>query len=210
MRQGRHAAGDGSFGRSAGGATARGLVLLAVAVVLGIVLLNSADNPRGTTLATGKTPRPVATVSTLPTPTTVLARSPHDVKVFPANSTSVNGAGARVGNTLKAAGYDVLAAASVTQQARSTEVLFQPGFDRDAAAIAVVLNLPATSVQPLPTPPPFDTKAANVVVWIGPDLAGTTAPTTAPGSTSTSHPATTAPGRATTTTVQTTSTTRKP
>ena len=126
MRQGRHAAGDGSFGRSAGGATVRGLALLTVAVVLGIILLNSADNPRGTTLATGKAPRPVVTVSTLPTPTTVLARSPHDVKVFPANSTSVNGAGARVGNTLKAAGYDVLAATSVTQLTKATAILFQP------------------------------------------------------------------------------------
>src|SRR2546421_591733 len=124
VRQGRHAAGDGSFGRSAGGATARGLVLLAVAVVLGIVLLNSADNPRGTTLATGKTPPP------------------------------------------------------------------------------------APPVAPPPPPPPSDTKPATVVVWIGPDLAATTVPTTAPGSTSTSPPATTAPGRSTTTTVHATSTTK--
>ena len=208
MRPGRHAADDGSFGRSAGGATVRGLALLAVAVVLGIVLLNTTDNPRGTSLASGRSARALAAVTTLPPPTTIVARAPHDVRVLPGNGTSVNGAGARIGSTLKTAGYDVLAAVSVAPQTRATVVLFQPGFDREAAAIAVVLNVPATAIEPLPTPAPFDTKGANVVVWIGPDLAGTTTPTSA-GTPTSSHTATTTSGHTTTTAHQTT-TTKKP
>jgi hypothetical protein len=161
----------------------RGLALLAVAVLLGIILLNSADNPRGATLAAGKS----------------------------ANGTSVNGAGARVGTTLKAAGYDVLAATSVVQPARASVIYFLPGFDREAAAVAVVLNLPATAAQPLPAPPPFDTKGANVTVLIGPDLAGATSPTGVQPTTASTHPGTTTPGRSTTTTAHSaTTTTRKP
>ena len=40
----RHAADDGSFGRSAGGAMLRGALLLAIAVILGVVLLNTFDD----------------------------------------------------------------------------------------------------------------------------------------------------------------------
>jgi hypothetical protein len=188
----------------------RGLALLAVAVLLGIILLNSADNPRGATLAAGKSARPAASVSTLAPPTTIVARAPHDVRVLPANGTSVNGAGARVGTTLKAAGYDVLAATSVVQPARASVIYFLPGFDREAAAVAVVLNLPATAAQPLPAPPPFDTKGANVTVLIGPDLAGATSPTGVQPTTASTHPGTTTPGRSTTTAHSATTTTRKP
>jgi len=191
----------------------RGLALLGVAVVLGIILLNSTDNPRGATLASGRAARAVEGASTLPPVSSTLpARAPHDVRVLPANSTSVNGAGARVGNTLKAAGYDVLAATSVTSQSKATAILFQPGYDREAQAIATVLNVPAAAVQPLPSPPPFDTKGANVTVWIGPDLAGSTAPTTTQVTTGaprtpSSTAATPATPRATTTTIRATTTT---
>src|SRR5688572_18585602 len=41
VRPGRYAAADGSFGRSAGSALGRGVLLLAVALVIGIVLLNA-------------------------------------------------------------------------------------------------------------------------------------------------------------------------
>ena len=39
---GRYAAGDGSFAKSAGGAAARGGVLIAVAVAIGLIILNFA------------------------------------------------------------------------------------------------------------------------------------------------------------------------
>jgi hypothetical protein len=73
------------------------------------------------------------------------------------------------------------------------------------------MNVPATAVAPLPNPPPFDTKGASVIVWIGPDLAGTTAPTTTPATTAPGRSSTTAPGHSTTTTGHSsTSTTKKP
>ena len=62
----RHAATDGSFGRSAGGAAARGAGLLAVAVILGVVLLrNGGGDPYSRAVNTGASPTP-ARVSLLP------------------------------------------------------------------------------------------------------------------------------------------------
>jgi len=53
----RHAATDGSFGRSAGGAAARGAGLLAVAVIIGILLLRSGGgDPYSRSVSTGANP----------------------------------------------------------------------------------------------------------------------------------------------------------
>ena len=42
MNAGRHAAGDGSFARSASGAMTRGIVLIVVALIIGLVLMRTA------------------------------------------------------------------------------------------------------------------------------------------------------------------------
>jgi len=199
VKPGRHTAEDGSFGRSAGTQTFRGVLLLAVAVVIGIILLNTANKPPASTLAAGSTPHhgSSATTTLPPAPTTTTPlRAPKDVKVLPANGTLVNGAGARVGVTLAQSGYNVLAAVSATSNsATSTVVYYTQGYDREAAALAILLSLPASAAQPMPTPAPVpDTKGANVVVVVGPDLAGhqsTTATTSAAHSTSTTARSTT-------------------
>lgn len=230
MRPGQHAAGDGSFARSAGGAGARGLALLAVALVLGIVLLNATDaDPPGTTVSSrgdsdtsggsddddadgegsaASTTLPVAPV------TTASARAPKDVKVIVANASSTKGAAGGAGDRLKALGFNVLAPTNATAVPDSA-VYFTTGFDRDAAAIAAALQLPPAAVKPMPAPPPLDTKDANVAVVLGTNdapkfgtatttAAGgattTTAKAGAGGSTSSTAPATTAA----------TSTTKKP
>ena len=55
MRRGQHAADDGSFGRSAGGAMARGVALIIAAVLLGIVLLKATDSSSVEAVDTGTT-----------------------------------------------------------------------------------------------------------------------------------------------------------
>src|SRR5437588_11601373 len=66
----RHAATDGSFGRSAGGAALRGAGLLAIAVILGIILLrNGGGDPYSRALRTVASPTPEASVHP-PTATT--------------------------------------------------------------------------------------------------------------------------------------------
>lgn len=220
MRPGQHASDDGSFARSAGGAGARGLALLAVALLLGIVLLNATDaDPPGATLSsrgdsdTAGGPDDddadgqgtgASTTVTLAAPTTAPARAPADVKTLVANASSTKGAAGGASERLKGLGYNALAPTNATSVPDSS-VFFMPGFDRDAAAIAAALQLPPATVKPLPAPPPFDTKDANVIVVLGtndaPKFGADATTTTAAGGSTT----TTAAGATTTT-----STTKKP
>ena len=102
---------------------------------------------------------------------------PKDVKVLVANGTTTAGAASRVVQPLTAAGYNVLAPTDATKAAktatRSSVVYFTPGYDLDARFIATRLTLQPTAVQTLPaTPPVANTQGANVIVVVGPDLAG--------------------------------------
>jgi hypothetical protein len=184
----RHAATDGSFGRSAGGAALRGAGLLAVAVILGIVLLrNGGGDPYSRALRTVASSTPEITVRP-PTATTITVpvRTPGDVKVLPANGTTISGAGLATFNRLKQAGYNVLAASNTTTPATTSNVYFNPGFDREARVVAQLLGLPDSAVQPMPTPPPVgDTRGSDVIVVVGPDLArqGNPTPATSPATT---------------------------
>lgn len=192
MKPGRYASDDGSFARSAGGAGARGLALLALALLIGIVLLNATDaDPPGTTVsaqgdsdtADGGTGgesdasgegdgegdgTAAETPATPPTPTTAPAKAPKDVKVIIANASDVNGAAGNAKKALDPVGYNVLSPANAPKVAESG-VFFTAGFEADAAAVATALGLPATVVKAIPAPPPFDTKGANVAVVIGAD-----------------------------------------
>ena len=210
----RHAATDGSFGRSAGGAAARGALLLAVALVLGIILLRSGGgDPYSRSLRTASPGSPEVSAP-VPTATTITVpvRSPGDIKVLPTNGTSTNGAATNTGNRLKAAGYNVLAATNTTSPATASNVFYNPGFEREARVIAQLIGFPDSAVQPMPTPPPVaDTRGADVIVVVGPDqakagAAPATTPTTARHTTATTarptvttaHTATTKAGVTTT------------
>lgn len=184
MRPGNHAAADGSFQRSAGAAMGRGVLLLVVAFVLGIVLLNATDEqPPGTDLVAGdraSTDAPpddegdddatVSTSTTQPVATTVPVRAPAEVKVIVANASDVSGAAGGATTRLKAAQYNALAPGNSAKVATSA-VYFTAGYQAEAAAIAAALELPANVVAAIPTPPPLDPKTANVVVVLGADAA---------------------------------------
>lgn len=179
MRRGQHAADDGSFGKSAGGAVGRGVVLLAIALGIGLLLLNNVQaEPPGTSVASGGA-KVVTTTSTTAGPgkktTTTLApvRQPAQVKVLVANGSGVNGAAGRVGNKLKPAGYNLLAGANSTVKVTAPAVYFAAGFDREAAAVATALGLDPTVVaKPMPAQlPVVDLQGANVLVVVDDALA---------------------------------------
>src|SRR2546425_2090365 len=153
----RHAATDGSFGRSAGGAAARGAGLLAVAVIIGILLLRSGGgDPYSRSVSTGANPTPeVPSQPSTATTVTVPVRSPADIKVLPANGTSTANAAANTGNRLKSAGYNVLSASNTNNPATGSNVFYNPGFEREGRVVAQLLGLPDSAVQPMPTPPPL-------------------------------------------------------
>lgn len=184
----------------------RGAALLVVAVLLGIVLLNAADDapPARVSTSAGDDSPAEVTTSTMVTTTVVTLppRAPADVKVLTANGTDVRGVAGKAKDQLQAGGYNVLAPTDATKAATSA-VYFVGDFLREAAVVAATLGLPPESVQPYPTPPPVpDARGASVVVVVGPELAqrlgsattATTAPTaartatTAAGATTTSRP----------------------
>jgi hypothetical protein len=208
VRPGQHAASDGSFGRSAGIQIGRAVGLIAVAAVIGIILLHRSGPSSTTTVAAHGTTttapsHPTSTAGTTPTTTGAALRPPSSVKVLVANGTVAGGgAGASqhlagtVTQTLHAKGYDTLAAVDATQKVTASIVYFQPGYEKEAAALAQSLALPASAVQPMPAQPPVPSlNGANILVVASTDLAGSAASTT----TTTAH--------ATTTTIATTTTT---
>jgi hypothetical protein len=178
VRRGRHAADDGSFGRSSGMAAGRAAALLGVAVVMGIVLLNAADDSPsrrvsagGDTSSTTSAPEETTTTSGVAT-TTVPARAPKEVKVLSANGTDVKGAARKATDALRAAGFNVLAPVDAGKPVPATGVFFTAGFEREAQVVASLLGVGADVVKPLPTPPPVaDVRGANVVVVVGPEAA---------------------------------------
>jgi LytR cell envelope-related transcriptional attenuator len=180
VSRGRHAAADGSFSRSAGTAVGRGIALLAIAVVLGLILLNRVDAPADDQLQAGdddRTEETTTTTAAKSTTTTTALRAPKDVKVLTANGTSVKGAGGRVKDKLLATGYNALAATDTTSPAQGSSVLYAAGYEREAAAVAQVLGLAPNTVQAMTaTAPVADLKGANVLVVVGPDLAAQNAP----------------------------------
>ncbi|MBV8693776.1 MAG: LytR C-terminal domain-containing protein [Actinobacteria bacterium] len=193
----------------------RGAILIAVAFVIGLILLQKTDRAPSTTV---KTPTVTVTTSpnlTLPTtPTTLGGHTPSSVKVLVVNGTNTAGAASRVVPPLTQAGYNVLAPTDATKTAKSSTrqsvVYFTPGYDLDAKIIATRLTLQLTAVEALPaTAPVANTQEANVLVLVGPDLAGASGGTTATtGRTTATTARTTATTARTTATTAHTSTTR--
>jgi LytR cell envelope-related transcriptional attenuator len=185
VRPGNHAAGDGSFGRSAGINVGKAVALVAVAVVIGGLLLR--HNGGGTVVAAGGTPttaKPAKSTSTTPTtstggpatvtPTSAAVRAPSSVKVLVANGTSVGGAATRFSDKLHAAGYDTLSPTNTTARGvTATVVYYAPAYQKEGAAVAQQLGAATSAVQPLPAQPPVASlNGASILVIVGQDLAG--------------------------------------
>jgi hypothetical protein len=193
----------------------RGAVLIAAAFIIGLILLQKTDRaPRSVRTQGGVTPTTLPSL-TLPTTGSTIqtGHQAKDVKVLVANGTNTPGAASRVVQTLTTSGYNVLAPTDATKAAKTTTrasvVYFTPGYDQDARVIAVRAGLQQTAVLALPaTPPVASTQGANVVVLIGPDLAGSGGTTATTSRTATT--ARTATTSRSPTTVHTATTSRSP
>ncbi|MDQ3145488.1 MAG: LytR C-terminal domain-containing protein [Actinomycetota bacterium] len=188
MSAGRYAAADGSFVKSARGALARGVALIAVAVVIGILLLEATDPPDSlvdpATVATNATAGDDSSSSAPPAsddpeaPGTTAeggqpAFDPGSVSVLVANGSSVPGAAGRLSATIEEGGYSIAPPADTPEDVDASVVYFVEGFEEAATAIAASLS-PAPSVAALPDPPPVsagDLGDAEVVVVVAAELA---------------------------------------
>jgi hypothetical protein len=192
----------------------RGAILIAVAFIVGLILLQKTDKtPKVVRTTPSATPTTSPNILVPTTSTSLGGHAPSSVKVLVANGTNTPGAASRVVPPLTSAGYNVLAPTDATKAVKASNlrqsvVYYTPGYDLDAKIIATHLTLQLSAVQALPTTAPVaNTQGANVIVVVGPDLAGASS-----GTATTVHTATTARTTATTahtaTTVHTTTTAR--
>jgi hypothetical protein len=163
---------------------ARGIVLLAAAVVLGLFLLRALDDSStsddiaattGTTAANGEGTDTTAAEDGGDTTTTAAPlRQPAEIVVRVANVSGVSGAAGAKTEQLAAAGYQTVEATNGPegQQLDATQVLFVDGFEGEAGALAEALGAPADAVAAMPAQPPADPGGAQLMVMLGTDLAG--------------------------------------
>ena len=133
---------------------ARGLILVGVGVVLGLILLLRAG---GVGFQSGDGPVDIATedaTTTSVAPTTTVPttdRAPQQVKVVVANGSEVTGLAGKTGQFLAQQGYSNSVATDSTSQVSVTTVYYSPGFEASAKALARLLGLNASQVQELPS-----------------------------------------------------------
>jgi hypothetical protein len=163
---------NGDFARGASTAALKGAGLVAIAVIIGIVLLQITDNnkPSNSTAATVKTTTTTAKTTTTTakkqTSTTTAAhatKSPDQVSLVVLNAGAKAGAAKAMSNSLKAKGY-------INQPNQATDwpsktvtgkvVYCKTGYTQEAAALAVAVGSGTpTAAFPSPAPP----SSANVI-----------------------------------------------
>ncbi len=182
-------------GPSRSGVTwAAGLVL--VALLIGVVVLQAVDNTPnksgGDVAAPADSVAPVesslAPVDPLSTTTIAPARLASSVRVIVTNGSGVNKAARRVNENLVPSGYAMVTPRDATRTNMADAVMFKPGFQPEANAIAASLGVATVLLVPdeqlIKTPPAIP--EFDVQVMVGPILArkfqpaGTEAPAAQP------------------------------
>jgi hypothetical protein len=158
---------------------ARGLALIASAVIIGIFVLRQGwDDGAGGSVSTGGNPAEQAGEpsdgDTATTPPTQPERPNTEVTVRVFNSTDTGGAAGRLSEGLVNEGWQAVEPTDAPDgwQAEKTEVLFLPGYDQEAATVAGAIGAPADAVKAFPDPLEMDPGGAQILVMLGGDLAG--------------------------------------
>lgn len=149
------------------GAVGRGTALVAVAVLLGIVVLQATDDG-GSPLGSGADR---ATTTTMSKGTSTAPSQAKRLKVLVLNASTKKGAARALADKLKGQKFDVLDPGDTPAQAE-TSVYFKEGFEGDAGRVGASIYDSGTSppIKPLPTPSPFETGEGTVIVVIGADF----------------------------------------
>jgi len=164
----------------------RGAVLVALAVLLGFLILRgAADNQQVPVSAATPifaatptaTPDPASVA--LPTPTVVdlsTAAPNSQVSVLVANGSGVDGQAGRLTDTLRNQGFNTRQPKTGTPRTTSV-IYYRPGFDVEAQVVRAVLNT-QTPVAPMPATDPIvgddiDLVNVDVLVLVGSDQLST-------------------------------------
>ncbi len=180
-------------------AAAKGIALLVAAVIVGVVLLAkfggngraSTERPKVSSPTTMLVP--TTTTEALATGTTSVPPAQLKVAVFNGTGGKVPTAAGNTKRALVAGGYAAANVSIADTAQRSTSVAYYTATAQrgDAAAVAKVIGLANTAVQPVGTAQlPSGATGANVVVLLGtdaqsnPKVAGSASSTSAPSSSS--------------------------
>ena len=171
-------------GPSSGTQTGKAVLLIAVVVLVGwLVLKHNPKTPHAAGLTTTTThsshTRPTVKSTAVPT-TTVPLVPPSSIKLQVLNGVLTGSLAGQWSTKLKAnPGYNTLAPDNATAKVAQSEIyVLTPGYLPEARALAVAVGLPASAVNPtVPAPltapiPTAERAIANLVLVIGPDLAG--------------------------------------
>jgi hypothetical protein len=166
---------------------ARGLALIATAVILAVFVLRQGWDDSAPAVATGTgeqtteetpgEPSEQASGDQAP-PETQPVRPPGEVTVQVLNSSGVSGAACGLTNTVTEAGYQASEAtdAPAGTPPEATIVFFAAGFENEAGQLASQVNAPPDAVAALNDPPQYGDGSAQLVVILGADLAESYAP----------------------------------
>ena len=167
MSQGRQTSADTSYGRSAGQAAGRGLLLLVGAVIVGWLLLRGVNDkasvPSASPVTTADTAAADVTAAvpadgsspvTSPVTPTVTRRAPAMVNVLVINGSGKNRAASKVADNLKTSSYNVRKSVDANSPTLAATVYFNPDFQTEASDIALILGI-SGMIQPMPTPEPI-------------------------------------------------------
>jgi hypothetical protein len=161
---------------------ARGVALIATAVIIGLFVLRngyevsrpSDDDPpaQAPEQEPGAGGGPATGGGSTTTTSPPAARPPGEVTVIVANTTDIAGAAGTLSDALAAESYVLAEPTDADPPLEASQVLYTPGFEREAAAVAAAVGISPDAVAPAPDPPPVqETGNAQVLVMLGSDLA---------------------------------------
>jgi hypothetical protein len=158
------------------GGAFRGVVMVGLAVVIGLVLLSAGFDDSEVAVRTAAEAEGDDNVApddgddSVTTETVPSALDPSAIPVIVANGSGVSGAAGAVTEQLTALGYNPGAPTDATSETAFDTVYFLPNAQDQAEQVATDLGLGPEAVQPMPTPPPADQAAiglAQVLVVLG-------------------------------------------
>ena len=161
--------------RPAANMAARGVLVVVVAALLGVLILkngfdSSASVDTGGSNATTTTT--AATTTTIATTTTAVDKASFTVLV--ANASGTSGAAGRLSEKMQTDGFTVASPVTATNKVDTTVVYYLSGYE--AAANSVASYLAVGAPQPMPEPKPVaDLGQAQVLVLEGRDIASSAA-----------------------------------
>lgn len=166
---------------------ARGVALIATALILGLFVLRNGfdlDTPSSADAGTGAGTVTAGDTTAVPggggggddpTTTEATARPPAEVAVLVANASGVAGAAGELTQRLAQAEYRTEPETNAPDQAgqplETTQVLFIEGSEAEATDLAAAMGAPPDGVAPMPDPPPIELGDAQILILLGLDLA---------------------------------------